>query len=226
MQILELQCPILEQLQIEEALLRADQGNWCILNTGTDPAIVFGISGKPQLHLDPLHYRDTPLIRRFSGGGTVLTDQNTLFVTWICNVKDIQVNCCPAKILAWTEEFYRPIFNHAHFKARENDYVFAEKKIGGNAQYLCRDRWLHHTSFLWSYDPQAMRMLALPPKQPTYRQNRSHDDFLAPLKNHFPQKNDLFDRIKQKLGCPVVQIEDVASHLHRPHRKATTRIMY
>ena len=38
--------PILRQLLLEEALLRADSGNWCIVNNGTSvPAIVMGISG-------------------------------------------------------------------------------------------------------------------------------------------------------------------------------------
>ena len=39
--------PILQQLQLEEALLRADGGNWYLLNDGTpEPAIVMGISGR------------------------------------------------------------------------------------------------------------------------------------------------------------------------------------
>lgn len=38
--------PILQQLQLEEALLRADAGNWFLINDGTpDPAVVLGISG-------------------------------------------------------------------------------------------------------------------------------------------------------------------------------------
>ncbi|NGX54212.1 MAG: hypothetical protein K1000chlam4_00937, partial [Chlamydiae bacterium] len=39
--------PIFEQLQLEEALLRADEGNWCLINSGVPPAIVMGISAKP-----------------------------------------------------------------------------------------------------------------------------------------------------------------------------------
>lgn len=38
--------PILQQLHIEEALLRASSDNWFIVNDGTpDPAVVLGISG-------------------------------------------------------------------------------------------------------------------------------------------------------------------------------------
>lgn len=224
MNLLELHnIPIFEQLQIEEALLRADQENWCILNHGSPPAIVFGISGKPHLHIDKERYSQNPvpLIRRFSGGGTVLTDPNTLFITFICNVKDTQVPCSPREILFWTEELYRPLFNHPTFHVRENDYAFGEKKFGGNAHYLTRDRWLHHTCFLWSYDPQAMKMLALPSKQPTYRQNRSHDDFLTILSHHLPHKLTLFDALKAHLPHIPKSLREVEPILNRPHRKAT-----
>lgn len=39
--------PVLRQLQLEEALLRADLRNWCLLNDGAgdQPTIVLGISG-------------------------------------------------------------------------------------------------------------------------------------------------------------------------------------
>lgn len=38
--------PILQQLHLEEKLLRKSSDNWCIINDGTDtPAIVMGISG-------------------------------------------------------------------------------------------------------------------------------------------------------------------------------------
>lgn len=50
------------------------------------------------------------------------------------------------------------------------DYVFAERKFGGNAQAITNKRWLHHTSFLWDYDPDNMAVLKNPRKQPQYRQ--------------------------------------------------------
>ena len=51
--------PILEQLQLEERLLRTTQRNWCLINQGTSPpAIVMGISGYvlfpfPKSHRHP-----------------------------------------------------------------------------------------------------------------------------------------------------------------------------
>lgn len=38
--------PILQQLHLEERLLRSSSDNWCIINDGTNrPNIVMGISG-------------------------------------------------------------------------------------------------------------------------------------------------------------------------------------
>ena len=41
-------CPIFQQLQIEEMLLRTSEDNWCVINSGSTPAIVLGISGKVE----------------------------------------------------------------------------------------------------------------------------------------------------------------------------------
>jgi lipoate-protein ligase A len=50
------------------------------------------------------------------------------------------------------------------------DYVFGERKFGGNAQAITSKRWLHHTSLLWDYDQRNMAVLTNPKKQPAYRQ--------------------------------------------------------
>ena len=52
------------------------------------------------------------------------------------------------------------------------DYVFDDEKFGGNAQSFSSDRCCHHTSFLWDYDDDRMRMLSNPKKQPDYRRVR------------------------------------------------------
>jgi hypothetical protein len=99
----------------QEALLRADAGNWCIVNDGApDPSVVLGISGrasfaslskkpkkpietclngvrcvgreyapscagKPHALVDvaAAHRDGIQVIKRFSGGGTVIVDADT-----------------------------------------------------------------------------------------------------------------------------------------------------
>lgn len=52
-----------------------------------------------------------PVIRRFSGGGTVVVDHHTLFITLICNQEAVpSVPLYPRPIMKWTEELYRPMF--------------------------------------------------------------------------------------------------------------------
>ena len=45
------------------------------------------------------------------------------------------------------------------FSLREHDYVVDDKKIGGNAQTITKDRFVHHTSFLWDFDERKMNFL-------------------------------------------------------------------
>ncbi len=196
------QFPILEQLKIEEALLRSDQRNWCIINEGSPVSIVMGISGKKEELIDLNRARQdkVPIIKRFSGGGTVIVDENTLFVTFICDKKLHPFPAFPESIMKWTEGIYKDVFVHDQFCLRENDFVIGEKKMGGNAQYIKRDRWLHHTSFLWDYSQERMNYLLHPKKTPIYRNGRSHSDFLCRLSDHFPHMPEIVEQIKKALG--------------------------
>jgi len=209
--------PIFQQLQYEEALIRADHRNWCLLNDGSTEAIVMGISGKPEELIDH-NLLSVPVIRRFSGGGTVLIDPNTCFVTLVCNHSDVAISPFPQHILKWKGDLLG-------YEVKENDYVLNGKKFGGNAQYITKNRWLHHTSLLWDYNPEKMKVLKLPPKMPCYRQGRPHDDFLCRLKDTFSDKHTLFEKITESLSrefvIKEVSEEECAENLNIPHRKAT-----
>lgn len=173
--------PIQEQLKLEEKLLRTCDQNYCIVNFGSPRTIVMGISGKEELLLNQeLVKRDQiPVLRRFSGGGTVIVDENTLFVTFIMNRDALNIELFPEPIMRWTSDIYKKAWKIPGFDLRENDYVIYDKKCGGNAQYIRKNRWLHHTSFLWNFDPKNMDYLLLPKVRPKYRMDRSHTDFLT-----------------------------------------------
>lgn len=220
--------PIFEQLQLEEALLRVGQDNYVIINHTSSPAIVMGISGKTCELVEPEHYakNPVPIIRRFSGGGCVLVGEDTLFLTFIFNRKDVDIGTCPKMLLEHTEKLLKPAFGTLPFQVRENDYVLDDKKFGGNAQYFTKTRWLHHTSLLWDYSQEAMQVLKMPPKIPDYRNKRSHSDFLCCLNHHFPSKDAFFKGVIAALGQQyhliyVTHDKVQASVRNVPHRKAT-----
>jgi lipoate-protein ligase A len=199
---------VLEQLVFEERLFRRTSDSWCIFSEGKkEPAVVMGLSGKPGKMLNMEKFVGSqasamppvPVIRRFSGGGTVVVDHNTLFVSWVCS-KDVlprSATSSPPALMRWSAEFYggvlercrRQILGHQlaladKFGLQEHDYCIGTRKFGGNAQCLTRNRFVHHTSFLWDFDPGNMQYLALPEKRPAYRDDRDHNEFLCRLRDY------------------------------------------
>lgn len=234
---------ILRQLRLEEKLLRSSgAGNWCLLNDGTpDRSVVLGISGKPHQLVDVRRALDdgVRVIKRFSGGGTVIVDRDTQFVTLVMNAAAVpDLALFPRQIMEWTGTLYggRPhgVFaDMPGWQLRENDYVIGERKVGGNAQSISKDRWLHHTSFLWDFREETMKYLTNPAKQPRYRANRSHSDFLAPLKTYMPDRNALATRIEAALEgmglevapASIEQAEDAVAAHHRGSGVGTTGVV-
>jgi lipoate---protein ligase len=224
---------IYEQLKLEEGLLRAASNNFFILSEGsTCPSIVMGISGKAEILIDQAarQRESLALIRRFSGGGTVVVDEQTLFVTFIANREVLKEHSfSPEGIMRWAETLLKPAFQLEGFHLKENDFVLGAKKCGGNAQYLQKQRFLIHTSFLWDYRKERMDALLHPAKTPIYRQGRSHEEFVCRLKDHFPSKELLLSNLRIEMGKlfalqpsdPARRLADLSSSAHR---KATEHL--
>uniref|UniRef100_A0A0A9AHZ2 BPL/LPL catalytic domain-containing protein n=1 Tax=Arundo donax TaxID=35708 RepID=A0A0A9AHZ2_ARUDO len=192
--------PILRQLHLEERLLRHTGDNWCIINDGTTPpTIVMGVSGRVSelVEIQPVLRDRVPVVRRFSGGGTVIVDQGTMFVTLICNKTAVDgLQPFPRDIMSWTSKLYGKVFEgFGEFHLRENDYAFNHLKFGGNAQSITKNRWVHHTSFLWDYDVKNMDYLKIPKRAPEYRLERNHTDFLCRMKEYMPSRSVFTDRV-------------------------------
>jgi len=219
--------PILEQLQLEEALLRTDTRNVCIINEGSTPAIVMGISGKVEelINLEKFQQNPIPIIKRYSGGGTVVVDSSTIFVSFICNKDFVDFEAFPEPLMRWSAGIYREAFPQIAFDLRENDYVIESKKVGGNAQYLTKSRFVHHTTFLWNYEESLMDLLKLPKKAPSYRKERSHEAFVTRLCQHFKRKEDFILSFKEVLRSTYriqeINLHEVSHSLNEPHRKST-----
>lgn len=212
--------PIFEQLELEEALLRSGTGEWAIVNTGSPPAIIMGISGKKELLVED--HSSLPLIRRFSGGGCVVVDEETIFITFI---GDLEAPT-PCKIHQWALKKLKGAFENLPFELRENDYVIGDKKFGGNAQYIAKNRCLHHSSLLWKWDSDKMELLKHPAKKPAYREERTHGAFLTDLKGHFPSKELFMTHLVSSLflenQTEIPTTLEIAEIMNTPHRKTLT----
>ncbi|GLU12388.1 hypothetical protein SLE2022_290730 [Rubroshorea leprosula] len=222
--------PILQQLHIEEKLLRASSENWCIMNDGTnDPTIVMGVSGKPAelLEIEPVLRDQVPVIRRFTGGGTVIVDQSTVFVTFICGKDAVPgLQLYPRSIMSWSSLLYNKVFQGTgDFHLRENDYVFGSQKFGGNAQSITKNRWIHHTSFLWDYKVSNMAYLKNPKRAPEYRLARGHLDFICRLKDYMP-RTIFIDKTVEAAGTEFslrpIRLEEIETHYESEYRPSTS----
>ncbi len=221
---------IFQQLQIEEALLRNDSRNFCLLNHNTTRAIVMGISGKEQelVYVDKVKEATIPVIRRFSGGGTVITDPSTVFSSFIFNHTLLNIAPFPESILKWTFNFYNLAFNIEQFCLKEHDFAINNLKCAGNAQYLRKERFVHHTTFLWDFSEENMSYLLQPKKMPTYRENRSHKDFLCSLKPFIDSaelvKEKIISQLCMSFEVKQLRLEDVEEAIKIPHRKTTAYV--
>jgi lipoate-protein ligase A len=182
-------------------------------NSQQQPTIVLGISGKPAELIDlPLCVgqpnQQPAAIRRFSGGGTVVVGPGAVLTSLIVSREDLErrkVDPFPHPLMRWTAQVYARAFDEAARGARrrggsddtptspprlslnENDYCFGDLKIAGNAQAITGGRALHHTSFLWDWQEEHMRLLLSPKRQPEYRRKRAHGAFLTRVREVFPE---------------------------------------
>ncbi|KAH8060044.1 lipoate-protein ligase [Aureococcus anophagefferens] len=127
-------------------------------------------------------------------GGTVVVGGGTVVASLVVRKDDAPCEPFPRDIMAWTEGVYAAAFGSvlkpgAAFSLRADDYVLGgDRKVGGNAQCISKDKWIHHTSFLWDYDPEHMAFLAAA-KRPV-RGDRDHGAFLSRLRDHVADERD------------------------------------
>lgn len=223
--------PIFHQLRVEEALFRADNQNYCIAVHGSNPSIVMGAFGRAEslIDIEKLSQNPIPVIRRYSGGGTVVVDQDTFFLCFILESASFGIEPYPLSIMKWVFELIRPVFSPYNLLWVDNDFCLEVEgklyKVAGNAQSISRGRVVHHISFPWSYQAELMQLLKMPTQRPAYRQNRSHNNFLFPLRQTSltPEVflNRLFQHLSQTFEAKICDYSQLESHLEKDHRKTT-----
>ena len=123
-----------------------------------------------------------PVLRRASGGGTVLLGPGCLLYTLVL---DQEREPALTQILP----SYRFILGRVAAAlgvevAQEgiSDLALGGRKFSGNAQQRKRRHLLHHGTLLYAFDlGRVGRHLRPPPRQPEYRAGRTHADFLLNL---------------------------------------------
>jgi lipoate-protein ligase A len=180
-----------ENIALDEVLLlQAEAGHGSeVLRTWEwpRPAVVLGAGCRLAQEVDEAACAadGVPILRRSSGGGTVLLGSGCLLFSLVLAYER-------AAELTDIRSSYCYIFGHIRAALAEavsgiecvgtSDLAIAGRKFSGNAQQRKRRFLLHHGSLLYAFDlARVGRYLPTPAKQPDYRRGRDHADFLTNL---------------------------------------------
>jgi lipoate-protein ligase A len=192
MHLLDLTLPTLaENLALDEALLLDAEGGkgGQLLRLWEWPgyAVVLGAACNLAEDVDePSCRRDqVPILRRASGGGTVLLGRGCLLFSLVLPYKHapelagIRSSC--RFILGRIAAVLADVLPDVQV-AGTSDLASGGRKLSGNAQQRKRRHLLHHGSILYDFDLDTVGLyLRQPPRQPAYREGRNHQDFLMNL---------------------------------------------
>jgi lipoate---protein ligase len=188
-----------ENLAGDEALLdwREESGGDEILRFWESPEtfVVVGYANKIEAEVNTGHCEagKIPILRRCSGGGTVLQGRGCLNYALI-----LEIAGNPALANISSANQYIMERNRAAVQAiaedsriikvqGHTDLAWANKaglfrKFSGNSQRRHKNFLLFHGTFLLDFDLRLVtQYLKFPSRQPDYRSSRSHRDFLANL---------------------------------------------
>lgn len=149
--------------------------------------VVLGRAGKinEECRIQQCHNDGVKIIRRLSGGGTVLQGKGclnySLVLSYSRNDKLRQIIFSYEKVLGEIARVFREKDHDVNFFP-VSDLALGDRKFSGNAQARKRSYFLHHGTILYDMDISAVsRYLKYPPKEPEYRASRPHEEFLAKL---------------------------------------------
>lgn len=183
-----------ENLALDEALLVVAEehltGPVLRLWQPSTFAVILGAAGQVEQEVERFQCeRDgVPILRRSSGGGTVLIGPGCLNFTLVLpypfapGLEEIlpSVRYILSRVKAALERL-PPLTNQLALEGI-SDLTCGGRKVSGNAQQRKRRYFLHHGTLLCGMDlGRVSRYLPVPSRQPAYRCGRSHADFLTNL---------------------------------------------
>jgi lipoate-protein ligase A len=182
---------VMEDLALDEAMLiEADEGRGPPLVRFWEPhdyAVILGASCRLRndVQVDACRADGVPILRRSSGGGTVVIGPGALNVSVILpasaapglSAVDAAQRHVLDRIAASIAASGRPVTVLGH-----GDLAIGDRKCGGSAQRRLKHWFMVHCSILYDFPIERIdRYLTIPVRQPAYREGRAHRDFLCNL---------------------------------------------
>lgn len=180
-----------ENLALDEALLRhADEGSGEeTLRTWEWPhdAVVLGAGCKllEDVNEEACENDNVPILRRSSGGGTVLLGRGCLCYSLVLALdREPGLRGIRSSYQVILEKIRLALSVRAPGIALQgiSDLALGDRKCSGNSQQRKSRFLLHHGVMLHAFDCARIgRYLQMPSRQPAYRAGRDHEAFLTNL---------------------------------------------
>jgi lipoate---protein ligase len=153
-----------------------------------EPFVVVGYANQAALeaNLDACQARHIPILRRCTGGGTVLQGPGCLNYSLILRIEEGSplhtITGTNTFVMQRQKESLSPLLSTPMNIQGHTDLVLGDLKFSGNAQRRKRKYLIFHGTFLLQFNLSLIEeVLRMPTKQPDYRQNRPHTSFLTNL---------------------------------------------
>jgi lipoate-protein ligase A len=189
-----------ENVALDEALLEwaeSEDPAWEFLRLweSPQPAVVVGRSSRvPQeVNVDACRAQQVSIIRRPSGGAAIVAGPGCLMYAVVLSyqlrpeLKDIG-RAHEESLEKMRDSLQHELQDSVQIeRAGTSDLVFsnednsaAMKKFSGNSMRAKRTHLLYHGTLLYDFDLRMIETyLQVPPRQPEYREGRSHREFVA-----------------------------------------------
>ena len=196
MTLLDLTLPTpAENLACDEALLDAAEaghgGEVLRFWESAEYFIVVGYANKvaSEVNAAACEARGIPILRRCSGGGTVVQGPGCLNYALVLRITEASpthsISAANHFIMERNREAIKSAIGNRQsaISARgHTDLAIGGLKFSGNSQRRRKHFLLFHGTFLLNFDlPLVGELLLMPAKQPDYRNRRSHGEFITNL---------------------------------------------
>jgi lipoate-protein ligase A len=182
-----------ENLACDEVLLdECDSGREGPLLRFWEPSQYFVVVGyansvASEVNRDFCTSNSIPILRRCTGGGTVLQGRGCLNYSLVLRLDEAEalhsIHSTNRFILERHREMFGRLLRATVETRGQTDLAIGGLKFAGNAQRRKRHALIFHGCMLLNLDIALVeKTLRMPSKQPDYRFNRSHADFLINLK--------------------------------------------
>jgi lipoate-protein ligase A len=204
-----------ENLALDEALLEwaeAENHDWEFLRVWESPQPVVVVGRSTRLHqevdIDACQELAIPILRRSSGGAAIVAGPGCLMYAVVLSyalrpeLKDIgRAHKFVLQRMAASLQSLVADSGTISFEGT-SDLVFDEqresalpRKFSGNSLRAKRTHLLYHGTLLYDSDLTLIETcLRMPPRQPEYRDQRAHLDFVINLPVDRPALTDAIDR--------------------------------